>query len=328
MTTRLKRVSDEGPGITRKMTNLGFKYYYPDGRPVRDRALVKRINALAVPPAYTEVWICPDPRGHIQATGRDARGRKQYRYHPDWDHVRNATKYERMLSFGRALPKLRKRVAHLMKHGTPRERVLAAIVKLLEHTLIRVGNEEYARENKSYGLTTLQNRHCKVTGNEILFGFRGKGGIEHNITVIDSELAKIVKACKALPGRDLFQYRDKEGEVHSISSADVNDFLREISGEDFTAKDFRTWAGSVYALSELRKLNGAKGPEAKKGVTAIIKAVARKLGNTPAVCKKSYIHPSLLQAHTYGTLNMAHANGRSGAKLCEGQFLQFLKKLR
>ena len=327
LTTRLKRVSDDGPGITRKMTNLGFKYYYPDGRPVRDRALVKRINALAIPPAYTDVWICPDPRGHIQATGRDARGRKQYRYHPDWDHVRNATKYERMLSFGRALPKLRKRVDHLMKRGTPRERVLAAIVKLLEHTLIRVGNEEYARENKSYGLTTLQNRHCKVTGKEILFGFRGKGGIEHNITVIDSELAKIVRECKALPGRDLFQYRDEEGKVHSISSADVNEFLREISGEDFTAKDFRTWAGSVYALTELRKLNGATGREEKKGVTEIIKAVAQKLGNTPAVCKKSYIHPSLLQSHSRGTLIMADTNGRSGAKLCEAQFLQFLKNL-
>ncbi|MGQ0749093.1 MAG: DNA topoisomerase IB, partial [Betaproteobacteria bacterium] len=245
MPARLKHVLDEEPGIVRKMTSLGFKYYYPDGRPVRDRALVKRINALAIPPAYTDVWICPDPRGHIQATGRDARRRKQYRYHPDWDHVRNANKYERMLAFGRALPKLRKRVDHLMKHGTPRERVLAAIVKLLEHTLIRVGNEEYARENKSYGLTTLQNRHCKVTGNEILFGFRGKGGIEHNITVIHPELAKIVKECKALPGRALFQYRDEEGKVHSVSSADVNDFLREISGEDFTAKDFRTWAGSV-----------------------------------------------------------------------------------
>lgn len=321
-------MSDERPGITRRMTNLGFKYHYPDGRPVRDRALVKRINALAIPPAYTDVWICPDPRGHIQATGRDARGRKQYRYHPDWDHVRNATKYERMLSFGRALPKLRKRVDHLMKRGTPRERVLAAIVKLLEHTLIRVGNEEYARENKSYGLTTLQNRHCKVTGNEILFGFRGKGGIEHNITVIDSELAKIVKECKALPGRDLFQYRDEAGKVHSISSGDVNDFLREISGDDFTAKDFRTWAGSVYALSELRKLNGATGREAQKGVSAIIKAVAQKLGNTPAVCKKSYIHPSLLQVHTRRTLNMVHTNGRSGAKLCEAQFLQFLKNLK
>jgi DNA topoisomerase-1 len=328
MPARLKHVSDEKPGLTRKMTSFGFRYFYPDGRPVRDRALVKRINALAIPPAYTDVWICPDPRGHIQATGRDARGRKQYRYHPDWDHVRNATKYERMLAFGRALPKIRKRVDTLMRNGTARERVLAAIVKLLEHTLIRVGNEEYARQNKSYGLTTLQNRHCKVSGNEILFGFRGKGGIEHNITVIHPALAKIVKACQSLPGRDLFQYRDEEGKVHSVSSADVNDFLREISGEDFTAKDFRTWAGSVYALSELRKLNGATGREAKKGTAAIIKAVAQKLGNTPAVCKKSYIHPSLLQAHSEGTLGIAKMNGHSSARFGETQFLSFLKSLK
>jgi DNA topoisomerase-1 len=323
----LKRVSDEKPGLTRKMTSLGFKYYYPDGRPVRDRALVKRINALAIPPAYTEVWISPDPNGHIQATGRDARGRKQYRYHPDWDHVRNATKYGRMLAFGKALPKIRKRVNALMKTGAPRERVLAAIVKLLEHTLIRVGNEEYARQNKSYGLTTLQNRHCTVSGNKILFGFRGKGGIHHNITVIDDELAEIVKHCQKLPGRDLFQYRTEEGKVHSVTSAEVNDFLREISGEDFSAKDFRTWAGSVYALSELRKLNGATGREAKKGVVAIIKAVAERLGNTPAVCKKSYIHPALLDAHTRGGSGVVAMNGHRGPRLDEMQFLKLLKNL-
>ena len=325
---KLKRVTDEEPGLTRKMTSFGFKYYYPDGRPVRRRALIKRINKLAIPPAYTGIWICPDPQGHIQATGRDARGRKQYRYHPDWDHVRNATKYERMLGFGKALPKIRKRVNALMKNGTPRERVLAAIVKLLEHTLIRVGNEEYARENKSYGLTTLQNRHCKVTGNKILFGFRGKGGIEHNITVIDTELAKIVKECQALPGRDLFQYRDEDGKCRSVSSADVNEFLREISGQDFTAKDFRTWAGSVYALSELRKLNGARGREAKKGTVAIIKAVAERLGNTPAVCKKSYIHPALLQGHADGTLGIARLNGHRGRRMDEGEFLRFLSSLK
>ena len=325
MPVKLRRVTDEKPGLRRKMTSLGFKYYYPDGRPVRRRALIKRINALAIPPAYTDIWICPDPQGHIQATGRDARGRKQYRYHPDWDHVRNATKYERMLAFGKALPKIRKRVAALMKDGTRRERVLAAIVKLLEHTLIRVGNDEYARANKSYGLTTLQNRHCTVTGNKILFGFRGKGGVEHNITVIDDELAKIVKACQALPGRDLFRYRDDEGKCHSVSSTDVNDFLREISGEDFTAKDFRTWAGSVYALSELRKLNGATGREAKKGIVAIIKAVAERLGNTPAVCRKSYIHPALLKAHTDRMIGAARVNGCHNPRLDEAQFLKFLK---
>jgi DNA topoisomerase-1 len=324
---KLKHVSDEGPGLTRKMTSLGFKYFYPDGRPVRDRALVKRINALAIPPAYTDIWICPDPRGHIQATGRDARGRKQYRYHPDWDHVRNATKYERMLAFGKALPKIRKRVDALIRNGTARERVLAAIVKLLERTLIRVGNDEYARENHSYGLTTLQTRHVKVSGAEIQFGFRGKGGIHHDITVVHPELAKVVKECQSLPGRDLFQYRDEEGKRHAISSADVNDFLREISGEDFTAKDFRTWAGSVYTLSELRKLNGARGREAKKGTVAIIKAVAQRLGNTPAVCKKSYIHPALLEAHGAGTLGAAGKNGHRDSRVDEMEFLRFLKRL-
>jgi len=328
MAIRLKHVSDEDPGITRRVTSLGFKYYAPGGRPVRDRALVERINSLAIPPAYTDVWICPDPRGHIQATGRDARGRKQYRYHPAWDHVRNAAKYERMLAFGKALPKIRKRVAALMKNGAPRERVLAAIVMLLEHTLIRVGNEEYARANKSYGLTTLQNRHCKVTGNRILFGFRGKGGIHHNITVIHDALAKIVKQCQALPGRALFQYQDEAGKVHAVSSAEVNHFLREISGDDFTAKDFRTWAGSVYALSELRKLNGATGREAKKGTVAIIKAVAERLGNTPAVCRKSYIHPALLQAHNEGSLSIACINGHRNTRFAEARFLNFLKSLK
>jgi DNA topoisomerase-1 len=324
---KLNHVSDEEPGYTRKCTTLGFQYFYPDGRPVRDRALIKRINALAIPPAYTDIWICPDPRGHIQATGRDARGRKQYRYHPEWDHVRNASKYERMLAFGKALPKIRKRVDALLKKGTPRERVLAAIVKLLEHTLIRVGNEEYARQNKSYGLTTLQTRHVTVSGAEIQFGFRGKGGVQHDIAVIHPQLARVVKECQSLPGRELFQYRDEEGKCHVIGSVDVNAFLREISGADFTAKDFRTWAGSVYALSELRKLNGASGRAAKKGTVAIIKAVAERLGNTPSVCKKSYIHPALLEAHIAGALGPARTNGHRGQRLHEAEFLRFLKRL-
>ena len=327
MPVKLNHVSDEEPGYTRKCTTLGFQYFYPDGRPVRDRALIKRINALAIPPAYTDIWICPDPRGHIQATGRDARGRKQYRYHPEWDHVRNATKYERMLAFGKALPKIRKRVDALLKKGAPREQVLAAIVKLLEHTLIRVGNEEYARQNKSYGLTTLQTRHVTVSGAEIQFGFRGKGGVQHDITVIHPQLARVVKECQSLPGRELFQYRDEERKCHVINSQDVNAFLREISGADFTAKDFRTWAGSVYALSELRKLNGASGRAAQKGTVAIIKAVAERLGNTPAVCKKSYIHPALLEAHIAGALGPARTNGHRGQRLHEAEFLRFLKRL-
>lgn len=327
MPLTLHHVSDEEPGFTRICSTLGFQYFYPDGRPVRDRALIKRINALAVPPAYTDVWICSDPRGHIQATGRDARGRKQYRYHPEWDHVRNATKYERMLAFGKALPKLRKRINVLLEKGTPRERVLAAIVKLLEHTLIRVGNEEYARKNNSYGLTTLHTRHVRVSGAEIQFGFRGKGGIHHSITVIHPELASVVKQCQSLPGRDLFQYRDGEGKSRAISAADVNDFLREISGEDFTAKDFRTWAGSVYAMSELRKLNGASRREAKKATVAIIRAVAQRLGNTPSVCRKSYIHPALLEAHITGALWTGRTKRHRGPRKDEAEFLRFLKRL-
>jgi DNA topoisomerase-1 len=324
---KLNHVSDEEPGFTRKCTTLGFQYFYPDGRPVRDRALIKRINALAIPPAYTDIWICPDPRGHIQATGRDARGRKQYRYHPEWDHVRNATKYERMLAFGKALPGIRKRVEACLKTGTPREQVLAAIVKLLELTLIRVGNDEYARKNKSYGLTTLLCRHVNVSGSQILFEFRGKGGVQHNVAITHPELVKIVRYCQSLPGRELFQYPDEEGKCRAVSAADVNSFLREISGADFTAKDFRTWAGSVFALSALRKLNCSSEREAKKGLVSIIKAVAERLGNTPSVCRKAYIHPALLEVHIAGALGTARTNGHRGPRIDEAEFLRFLKRL-
>lgn len=328
MTITLSYVFDDEPGLTRQQGNGGFIYIHPDGRPVRSRAVIKRINSLAIPPAYADVWICRDPSGHIQATGRDAKGRKQYRYHPEWDTLRNATKYERMLAFGKALPGIRRRVAACLKQdGMARERVLAAVVKLLELSLIRVGNDEYARKNKSYGLTTLLNRHVEVSGSGILFEFRGKGGIKHNITIAHRGLAKIVKHCKSLPGRELFQYLEADGKGHVVNAADVNGFLQEISGADFTAKDFRTWAGSVFAMSELRKLGFSTETEAKKNIVATVKTVAERLGNTPAVCRKAYIHPALLEAYMSEALGAARPTLRKGQRVDEAEFLRFLKRL-
>ena len=239
----LRYVSDTNPGITRKRAGKGFTYTGPDGEKVRDKETLARIKALAIPPAWTEVWISPDEHGHIQATGRDAKGRKQYRYHARWREVRDETKFNRMVAFGKALPGIRKRVEkHLSLPGLPREKVLATVVRLLETTLIRVGNEEYARENKSFGLTTMRKQHVQVNGTELRFRFRGKSGRTHNVSVVDSRLAAVVKRCQDLPGQDLFEYVDDGGEMQDVDSADVNEYLREISGEDFTAKDFRTWA--------------------------------------------------------------------------------------
>jgi DNA topoisomerase-1 len=327
MAITLTYAFDDEPGLTRVPGGRRFRYLYPDGRPVRSPRVVKRIDSLAIPPAYTDVWICRNPRGHIQATGRDARGRKQYRYHPQWDTIRHTTKYERMLAFGKALPGIRRRVAALLRQeGMSREKVLAAIVKLLEITLIRVGNEEYARTNKSYGLTTLHTRHVEVSGRRIHFSFRGKGGLAHAVTIEHERLAHIVRHCKALPGRDLFQYLDESGNCRAISSADVNAFLQEISGADFTAKDYRTWAGSVFVMAELRKLTCHSEREAKKHIVATIKAVAERLGNTPAVCRKSYVHPGLLDAYRTGALGAARPIGRAGVRADEADFLRFLKR--
>ena len=330
MAITLTYVFDDEPGLTRVPGSRRFRYLYPDGRPVRSHRVVKRIDSLAIPPAYTDVWICRNPRGHIQATGRDARGRKQYRYHPEWDTIRHTTKYERMLAFGKALPAIRRRVAALLKQdGMSREKVLAAVVKLLEITLIRVGNEEYARTNKSYGLTTLQTRHVEVSGRRIHFSFRGKGGLAHAVTVEHSRLAQIVRHCKALPGRDLFQYLDESGNCRAISSADVNAFLQEIAGADFTAKDYRTWAGSVFVMAELRRLACNSEREAKKQIVATIKAVAERLGNTPAVCRKSYVHPGLLDAYRRGALGAAGVGRRRArTRVDEADFLRFLKRSR
>jgi DNA topoisomerase-1 len=303
----LRYSSDERPGILRKRKGKGFTYVGPEGRTVKDKRTLTRIKALGIPPAYTDVWITTDPRGHVQATGRDAKGRKQYRYHPRWHETRDETKFERMVDFGQALPIIRERTAaDLRRKGLPREKVLAAVVQLLEKTLIRVGNQEYARENKSYGLTTLRDRHVKVGEKRLRFRFRGKSGIEHEITLSDPRLARVVKRCRELPGQELFQYLDEDGQRHTIESDDVNEYLREISGQEFTAKDFRTWAGTVLCSLALREFDACLSEaQAKKNVVAAVKRVAERLGNTPAVCRKSYIHPAILDAYLDGTIVQA-----------------------
>ncbi len=299
----LRYVDDSRPGIRRRKRGRSFSYVRADGRMVTDAATLKRIRSLAIPPAWTEVWICPTPNGHIQATGRDAKGRKQYRYHARWREVRDETKYHRMLAFGRALPGIRTHVAQdLARPGLAREKVLAAVVRLLETTFIRVGNEEYARKNDSFGLTTLRDEHAEIAGSTLEFHFRGKSGVEHHVRLRDRKLARIVRQCQDLPGQVLFQYLGQDGERHSISSCDVNDYLREISGEDFTAKDFRTWAGTVLAFHALRKcLPCETEREAKRQVVQVVKDVAKRLGNTPAVCRKGYIHPAVLETFLDGT---------------------------
>ena len=300
----LRYVTDSGPGIRREMSTLGFRYRNANGRVIRDVRELKRIRALAIPPAWTGVWICPDARGHIQATGRDARGRKQYRYHTGWRASRDETKFYRMTSFAAALPKIRARTAaDLARTGLPRDKVLATVVQLLEKTLIRIGNEEYARTNNSFGLTTFRDRHVDVKGGTLRFQFRGKSGVSHAIDVSDRRLARIVRQCRDLPGQQLFQYLDDEGQVQCIGSADVNAYLKEITGEDFTAKDFRTWSGTVLALTALQKQGQqTSATEAKKNLLTAIEAVAKVLGNTRAVCRKSYIHPVILDAYTDGWL--------------------------
>jgi DNA topoisomerase-1 len=295
-------VSDATPGIRRRRVGRHFSYLSPDGTPLRDPDAVRRIKALAIPPAWTDVWICPDPRGHIQATGRDARGRKQYRYHPRFRAVRDQAKYEHLIEFARMLPHIRRRVQEdLRRRGLHRERVLATIVALLDMTHIRVGNEEYARTNGSYGLTTLRNTHADVTSTSIRFRFRGKSGIEHEVGVSDRRLARVVRQCQELPGQALFQYVDESGEVHGVESGDVNAYLREITGADVTAKDFRTWAGTVLAASALCE-NGAceSAADMKRSVIAAIDAAAASLGNTRAICRSCYIHPTVLAVFEQG----------------------------
>ena len=300
----LRYVHDRMPGIRRRRAGRGFRYLAPDGRPLRAAPERARIEALAIPPAWRDVWICPLANGHIQATGRDARGRKQYRYHPRWRAVRDQTKYERTLAFLGALPALRRRVgADLARPGLPRAKVLAALVRLLERTFVRVGNADYARANGSFGLTTLRSRHARVRGSRILLAFRGKGGKRHAVALDDPRLARIVRRCRDVPGYELFRYLDEDGESRAVDSADVNAYLREATGAEYSAKDFRTWAGTMLAALALRDAP-APGSQrrSRRAVAAAIAHVAEHLGNTPAVCRSCYVHPAVVESYLDGTL--------------------------
>jgi DNA topoisomerase-1 len=303
----LRYATDARPGLTRHRAGRGFSYRDVDGRTIRDRAIRARIEALAIPPAWTDVWICPWPNGHLQATGRDARGRKQYRYHSRWGVRRGLDKFERMIAFAEALPAIRRRCDRdLARRGLPREKVLAAVVRLLESTLIRVGNEEYARLNRSFGLTTLRDRHARVAGSKVRFRFRGKSGAMHDVGLRDRRLAAIVRRCQELPGQELFQYIDEDGEIHDVASDDVNGYLRDITGGGFTAKDFRTWAGTVLAYRALRGLQPEDhSPAARRNVVQAIRMTAERLGNSPSVARGSYVHPAVLEAYLDGRLRGA-----------------------
>jgi DNA topoisomerase IB len=329
-------VSDADPGITRRRAGKGFGYRAPDGKAVRDEKTLDRIRALAIPPAYTEVWICTQPRGHLQATGRDARRRKQYRYHARWNATRGEGKFERIVAFGEALPRLRRRLrADLALKGFPREKVLAIVVALMAETLARVGNDEYARSNRSYGLTTLRNRHVEfVRGGRARLKFRGKGGQEHELELDDARLVKLVRGCQELPGQALFQYRDDDGSLQPVDSGAVNDYLRDALGEAFTAKDFRTWGGTLHAF---RHFAATPLPEGRDGVAserALAEAqnegigiVAEVLGNTVAVCRKAYIDPAVFAGWRDGSLARA-ARGATGERQWERAALKFLKRAR
>ena len=298
----LSYVTDGIAGITRKRAGKGWVFYAPGGAKIDDAAEKKRINSLVIPPAWTDVWICPDPSGHIQATARDARGRKQYRYHPLYRDTRDKSKFRRMLEFSEILPEIRERIERdLRARDLTRRQILATVVRLLDKTLIRVGNDEYARENRSFGLTTLRGRHVEVKGSKLHFTFRGKSGVEHAIAITDRKLARIVQQCQDLPGQELFQYIDEAGKRQAISSDDVNAYLREITGRDITAKDFRTWAGTMLAAKELFALGPAHTQrEAERNMIRAIDAVAKRLGNTRAVCRKYYVHPGLVRAYLQG----------------------------
>ena len=300
----LRYVDDRRPGISRIRQGKGLRYRGPDGRRIRDGETLTRIRSLAVPPAWRDVWICPDRSGHLQATGRDVKGRKQYRYHPRWREVRDGDKYERMIAFGRALPHIRQRVEKdLSRPGLPQEKILATVVRLLELTLIRVGNEEYAKQNDSFGLATMRDRHVRVNGSALRFQFRGKSGIRHAVDLKDHRLARIVRQSRDLPGYELFQYVDAAGERRAIDATDVNAYLKSIAGDEFTAKDFRTWAGTVLAARALREMMAFDSQaQAKRNVLRAVEAVAKRLGNTTAVCRKCYVHPEVVHAYLDGTL--------------------------
>ena len=321
----LSYVTDQDPGLRRKKARgHGFDYLDADGRPVTDEKTLDRIRALAIPPAWTDVWICPRANGHIQAVGRDQRGRKQYRYHARWRAARDENKYDRLIAFGRALPRLRRRVDEdLSLRGLPREKVLAAVIRVMERTLIRVGNEEYARTNRSFGLTTLRDRHVKVGGSRAVFEFKGKSGKVHQTGFNDRRLARIVKACQDIPGQRLFQYIDEDGERRAVESADVNAYIREAMGEDFSAKDFRTWAGTVMAAQALMMSEPCStAAETKRSVNACVKAVAGLLGNTVAVARSAYIHPAVLEAYGEGELDLKPGQEDRAFELAVLRFLE------
>ena len=327
----LRHSSDYEPGYSRQKKGRSWAYFDEHGKRVANRDEIDRLNAVALPPAYTDAWFCKDANGHLQATGRDARGRKQYRYHPDWRLARDAGKFERMLEFGAALPRIRKRVQAdlaLPIGSVPRrDTVLATLVRLLDTTLVRVGNDEYARTNRSYGLTTLRNRHADVRGSRIRLRFRGKSGIEHEVDLEDPRIARVVRRCQAMPGQDLFQYEDEDGSVRAVGSSDVNDYIREAAGADFTAKDFRTWHGSVHALG-LWAEQCAADDGCRRTANQLLAEVAERLGNTVAVCKKSYVHPRVLEtlATRVDSDALARLAGRrrAGLNAAERRLLAFL----
>ncbi len=325
----LRYVSDEDtPGIRRERHGTGFTYRSADGRPIRDRSFRNRVRALAIPPAWTSVWISPDPDAHIAATGRDAKGRKQYRYNPAFLQVRGLAKFGHMVAFAEALPKIRKTVdTHLSLRGMPREKVLATVIALLEQTLIRIGNEDYVRQNGSFGLTTLRNKHVRVEGSELRFLFKGKSGKTWRLSVRNRRVAKIIRACQDLPGQNLFQYLDENDEPQKVTSADVNDYLREAAGRDVSAKDFRTWAATVEAALAF---HGIDGPPLKKHVREVVERVAEKLGNTPTICRKCYIHPAVISAYENGNLRLGalapdENEDRAALDSAERAVLRFLK---
>jgi DNA topoisomerase-1 len=304
--------TDTLPGIRRRRRGKGWSFVGPDGKSVTDAETLARVRSLAIPPAWTEVWISADPNGHIQATGRDAKGRKQYRYHPRWNEHRSANKFGRLIAFSEALPRIRERVERdLGRQGLPREKVLATVVRLLETTYIRIGNAEYAKANKSFGLTTLRDGHVEVAGTKLRFHFTGKSGMRHEIELRDRRLARIVKMCRDLPGYELFQYIDENGVRQDVDSGDVNAYLREVAGEDFSAKDFRTWGGTLLAARELRQMTPPASPrESRKVTTQVVQRVASMLGNRPATCRKYYVHPAVLEAYADGSLFEAVAQVR------------------
>jgi DNA topoisomerase I len=311
----LRYVSDTMPGITRKRSGTGFSYVGTDGKRITDRKQIARFRALAIPPAYTDVWICASPNGHIQATGRDARGRKQYRYHPRWREIRDETKFGRMVEFSRVLPAIRKRVEQdLSQTSLTREKVIATVVRLLECTGIRVGNDEYARANRSFGLTTLRDHHVEISGSKLRFQFRGKGGKIHDVALTDRRLARIITRCQAMPGETLFQYLDADGVRQSVDSGEVNQYLREITGQDFSAKDFRTWAGTIHAVEVLKELGPRETErESKSAILQAIDRVAERLNNTRAVCRKYYVHPAVFETYQAGTMLKGLGNGNGTA---------------